>query len=216
MTEMRNYVDPPVVHWYYGKTGTGKTRYAFDTFKNIHSCRRVSFREVVKYENVIIDNYDARRHAERSLRYLLDVLNWMATDNKITKNIVIASLKSPEEMYGGKCEVLKYISVKRHFAIHENEYVYSERFYKSNIMKKKLEDIIYTNNILDTELIHEIIPREDDASKKIFVEDAAFRNRVEELCSPREIENNLKELIVKIHNNNVVELPPGAPIPGEN
>ena len=75
----------PYVHWYYGETGTGKTLYAYDTFENIHSCRRLSFPEAKKYENVIFDNYDARSDAKRSLSYLMVVLKSMEYDNKITK-----------------------------------------------------------------------------------------------------------------------------------
>ena len=124
MAAVRKYVDRPVVRWYYGKTGTGKTLYAYDTFENIHSCRRLSFPEAKKYENVIFDNYDTGTNAKRSLNNLMVVLMSMEYDNKITKNIVIASIKSAEEIYGGKTELLRRIHVIKHFGKQNGQMVY--------------------------------------------------------------------------------------------
>lgn len=116
----------PYVEWYYGMTGTGKTRTAAEKLTDAYWVdNRKWFAQYDKHENVIID--DIRRE-DYSYSYLLRLLDrypfrveYKGGERQfLAKHIIITAPERPEMMYYGEnnsCEeLLRRIDVVKHFA----------------------------------------------------------------------------------------------------
>lgn len=121
------------VYWFYGPTGTGKTK------KAVEDCGEdVHFQTIPKWwdgynqqENVIIDDY---RRDIFTFTYLLRLLDRYpmtvetkgGTQNFTSKNIYITCNKSPAECWEGRCDedidqLLRRIDVIQFFGTNEND-----------------------------------------------------------------------------------------------